>query len=1444
VIETIKEDRVLKTTTKLFAASVAVALCGSPLISRAGVQSALPLLLGAASLGDDGRTAAAKADDLLREARQAMADGNLTIAESKITAAEKLQPKYPMFHAGDTPKKIRADFEKLAAQKNGARPAKPSTSAPQDPFLARGQQATDQRKTADQSTAPTTSTASGLGTQSSGLKPTNSPPAQAAPPTNRYDSQQAATPVGANPWDVGNTTPVQQTPPAIAQRAPVVGQAVPQQAAPQTVQPNSTYNRAPQLLGSQNVGPATKSLTDAASPNNWNLDAPKATTVGAAPPTSAWPTAQAATGTKPAMFDNRSLQVSNPGLQAAAAPAMYSPGTLPLDPSTRQTEPINSVNRQRAMDMTKAARAAMMKGELDIAEQIARQADLLAPDSAFAPSDDRPSFVLLEIQRAKSGGATGVVQAGFTTPATPDAGSRYPGVNAIYEPATDNSRNVLAAQTAPIAAAAPPQLGLTPQQFAQRVTANSVSPASFMPVANAEPSPDGGTGEGMRWYRQGLQSAAQMKSDEALYAFRRAYAFQTELDSITRQQLYERLKDLGERVEPLTGPDAGMPEVNVTPVTTMPPSGVSPVAGQSPIGTGAVPASAPPAKPATTATATGAFPPLGNVVPAGVGPMSPPVTQASADPAAAAMTASQVIKEVDRQQRLANQMAEKQPKQALEILQRTRAMVANASSLDAPIRESALRRLDVSIGKTQQFIAKNSPNIELTEKNKQIENDVEHVRKQRVEVQERLAYIVNDFNKAIDEQRWVDAQILAKKATELDADNPLVVQINVMAKMSQRMAQNQQLASAKEQGFMDTMQRVDEASIPFGQDFAFPDAKDWDKLSKSPFRRQKEGQAHRTPTEIEIDRRLNTPVPVKFQNQPLAQVIDYLGKIANVPTHLDPLGLQAEGVNSDTSVTIDLRQDITLKSALNLILGPLRLTYVIKNEVLLITSDDVRRGQLYTVTYPVGDLVIRIPNFMPNGNEGLNGALKAGYNVGGGGAATGPGFGFANQIAVNESGGGNAGLNPAVLAQIRDRNGFPMMGSGQTQTGTPQSIPFGPGGLKGGSQADFDSLIDLITSTIAAQTWSEVGGPGTIEGFDTNLSLVVSQTQEVHEEIADLLQQLRRLQDLQVTIEVRFITLQDDFFERIGVDFDFNIGSNAAPLPTPSTVGPPPSFGGNVSPSAVVGLDQQGSVTPGRDIQFRQGGFATALPPFGGFDPTEAATFGFAILSDIEAFFVIQAAQGDTRTNILQAPKVTLFNGQTATVSDTSQRPFVTSVIPVVGDFAAAQQPVIVVLSEGTSLTVQAVVSNDRRFVRLTVVPFFSQIGAVDEFTFTGSTSTTKKSSEDKSGDDTTGKSSDDETTTTGTTVQLPTFSFVTVTTTVSVPDGGTVLLGGIKRLSEGRNERGVPILSKLPYINRLFRNVGIGRTTSSLMMMVTPRIIIQEEEEQNLLGTTTAANP
>lgn len=39
-------------------------------------------------------------------------------------------------------------------------------------------------------------------------------------------------------------------------------------------------------------------------------------------------------------------------------------------------------------------------------------------------------------------------------------------------------------------------------------------------------------------------------------------------------------------------------------------------------------------------------------------------------------------------------------------------------------------------------------------------------------------------------------------------------------------------------------------------------------------------------------------------------------------------------------------------------------------------------------------------------------------------------------------------------------------------------------GLGGGVMADFDSLIELITTTIAPQSWDEVGGPGSVDSFE------------------------------------------------------------------------------------------------------------------------------------------------------------------------------------------------------------------------------------------------------------------------------------------------------------------------------------------------------------------------
>ena len=240
---------------------------------------------------------------------------------------------------------------------------------------------------------------------------------------------------------------------------------------------------------------------------------------------------------------------------------------------------------------------------------------------------------------------------------------------------------------------------------------------------------------------------------------------------------------------------------------------------------------------------------------------------------------------------------------------------------------------------------------------------------------------------------------------------------------------------------------------------------------------------------------------------------------------------------------------------------------------------------------------------------------------------------------------------------------------------------------------------------------------------------------------------------------------------------------------------------------------------------------------FGSPDAGDAGTqVGLAILSDLELFFFLQAVQGNSRTNVLNAPKVTMFDGQTASIVDQAQRPFVISFEPVVGDFSVAQRPIVVVLNEGTQMNVQSVVSQDKRFVRLTLVPQFTRIEAADrQFTFQGRRSAQTGTSILNPNGTPSGVRDNQQDIVEGTTVQQPTLGTTSVTTTVSVPDGGTILLGGIKRLREGRTERGTPILSKIPYLNRLFKNNAIGRETNTLMMTVTPRIIIPEEEEEAL---------
>ena len=83
----------------------------------------------------------------------------------------------------------------------------------------------------------------------------------------------------------------------------------------------------------------------------------------------------------------------------------------------------------------------------------------------------------------------------------------------------------------------------------------------------------------------------------------------------------------------------------------------------------------------------------------------------------------------------------------------------------------------------------------------------------------------------------------------------------------------------------------------------------------------------------------------------------------------------------------------------------------------------------------------------------------------------------------------------------------------------------------------------------------------------------------------------------------------------------------------------------------------------------------------------------------------------------------------------------------------------------------------------------------------------------------------------------VPEMANTTLQTRVNVPDGGTLLLGGQKVSKEVEKEAGVPILSKIPIINRLFSNRSYVRDQHIILVLIRPNIILQEESEAEVRG-------
>jgi hypothetical protein len=308
-----------------------------------------------------------------------------------------------------------------------------------------------------------------------------------------------------------------------------------------------------------------------------------------------------------------------------------------------------------------------------------------------------------------------------------------------------------------------------------------------------------------------------------------------------------------------------------------------------------------------------------------------------------------------------------------------------------------------------------------------------------------------------------------------------------------------------------------------------------------------------------------------------------------------------------------------------------------------------------------------------------------------------------------------------------------------------------------------DRLITLVMNTVSPNCWTANGGACTIEYFPIGMALVVNAPADVQEQVANLVESLRRLQDNEVAFEVKFVSVDDARF---------------------------------------VELFAKEAATK----------FDGGMPMF---------------LNGQQAMDLWKSMQGDPHSHVLQAPKVTVFNGQKASVCCMEQKFFVTSMDPVKFNGQTVYTPKNEPFNIGFQMTVRPTISDDRKFVRcelkaehselakanVQMVPFTTPITPIFEGGAQGQPVPFTQF------------------------IQQPSVVRRCVEKSLAIPDGGTAVLyaGKRERVEESADDDAEcsPIFEWIYDLVDLFGPPTPETTiTEHMVVLVTPRILVREQCE------------
>jgi hypothetical protein len=327
---------------------------------------------------------------------------------------------------------------------------------------------------------------------------------------------------------------------------------------------------------------------------------------------------------------------------------------------------------------------------------------------------------------------------------------------------------------------------------------------------------------------------------------------------------------------------------------------------------------------------------------------------------------------------------------------------------------------------------------------------------------------------------------------------------------------------------------------------------------------------------------------VKFDDRPFDEVVESLRGMTGANLFVNWRALAAAGIERKATVAIHVR-DVSVREALRLILddvggGTVRLAFKAGERVITISTVEDMQRETVTRVYDIRDLIVEIPDFGP----------------------------------------------PQTAAALAATATRPASHSAATLTHDDRVA----------------RVTSLVQETVDPESWRDAGGTvGAIR--ELGGQLIVTQTPENQEQVARVLETLREARGVQITVEARYLFVDQKTLDEMGTDW---IGKSSSTQPA---------------------------------------GAAGAHGTF---------------LTDERVAEFLKAVRRASESTLVTAPRLTVFNGQRAWVAAKTATAYVRDYTVVRGKEGETRyEPVHATVEPGLTLDLRGTASPDRKHVTMTI---------------------------------------------------------------------------------------------------------------------------------------------